>query len=498
MAIELLERAVAATTERETREALESARRAAGGAIWVHRNIARIYRERLGDVAAGRAVLEELEPLICAEWRLVAAAWCELGDRERASACLEHAANNARTVADQCTLALGYRDAEFADEGRLLVEGAESIATRALDFWIVANAHDAFSARDRGIEVLERGLRDAVEVGELVSLAHAFSAYDAEVERLADILERATHMASTVDGWLQLAIAYDQLALDRDTATACLRAANDLSISGIHDRAIGLARARLGGLELLDDERPTLLPGQLLHPGARCFDWGRDPARLLGWVRSRLLRSYLDALAPPGQFYAGDDLRTLLEIQRTGAIPHPLPAFLDGLRQVRWGAGPGSDPITRAFACTLLCLDDASVASVPPAPAGGNEVTMALLLETCLELGPGAVEGAIALFAAMADAYDATRTTTRTGHHVVFAELGLVLAAAWLDPTDPRIDGVLARIERDEPVYRDRGDYPSPRWVLGLAPGAEVWTRVAARALIHPRHAALRARLTTG
>jgi len=491
--MDLLQRAAEATLPAGARAALESARRAAGDRIWVHRNVARIYRERLADLDAARRVLDEVQPLTCTEWRLVAAAWVELDDRERASACLERAANNARTAVDQCTVAMGYRDAGFADEGRLLVDGAESIATRALDHWTVANAYDAFGNRDLGARCLERGLQETVDVGEIVTLAHACAAYDAPIERLAEILARARRRASTVEGWLILALAYDQLCLDRSAAVRCLHEASKLSISSAHERAIGVTRARIGELELLDDDRPRFPPNQLLCAGARCFGWDRDPARLLGWVRARLLRGNLDALARPSEFFVNDDVITLLEIQKTGAIPHPLPAFLDGLRQVRWGSGAGTDAVTRAFACTLLCLEDAA-ATAP----GGNEVTMGLLLETCIELGTGAVEGAIALFAAMADAYDATYATTRAGHTVLFAELGLVLAAAWLDPSDPRIDGVVARILRDEPVYRDRGDPSSSRWLLGLAPGADVWTRLAVRALDHPRHAELRTRLLGG
>lgn len=494
--MELLQRAVNARDPRMARAALDAALRASNDRLWVHRNVARIYREQFDDVASAQRVLSEIQPLTCSEWRLVAAAWIEVGDRPRASACLERAAANARTAVDLCTVAMGYREAGFADEGRLLLDGADGIVSRALDYWTVANAMDAYGDRDVAVATLERGLRDAVDVAEIVTFAHAMSTYDPAGDRISDTLARGQRRASTVENWLALALAYNQLVFDPTSATQCVRAASKLSISSDHERAIGVMRARVLEIDLLDDERPRLLPAQLLRQGARCFGWERDPAKLLGWIRARLLRSSIDALTQPDQFFANDDLITLLEIQKTGAVPHPLPAFLDGLRGVRWGQGAGADPLTRAFACTLLCLEDAAAAT------GGNEATMALLVETCIELGPGAVEGAIALFSATADAYEATFSTTRNAYLTLFAELALVLCAAWLDPSDPRIDAAIARLERDEPLYRD-DRMPAASWPLGLdrwlrLGDPERWQRLAAKILVHPRQARLRERLGVG
>ena len=239
-----------------------------------------------------------------------------------------------------------------------------------------------------------------------------------------------------------------------------------------------------------------MLPNQLLRHGARTFGFERDGNKLFGWVRARLPRTSIDALARPGQFMFNDDLVALLEMQRTGVIPHPLPGYLDNLREVSRGLGPGEDRLTRAFACTLLCLEDA--ASSRP---GGHEVTMGILLSTCLELGDPAIEGAVALFAALADAYEATYCTTRMAYLTLFAELGLALAASWLDPSDPRIEGVIDRLLRDEPVHRARRALSS-RWLLGLAPQdgaapghARIWNQLASEMLEHPRQQRLRERL---
>src|SRR5262245_60446729 len=137
MVIDLLQRATPAD--------LEEAVRAAGDRMWVRRCAARIYRDVHRDERAARRVLEGLDPLTCLEWRLAAAAWTELRDLAAATRCLERGVANARTAPDQCTMALGYLDAGFADEARLLVDGAAEVAVRALDAWVVANLYrDAF------------------------------------------------------------------------------------------------------------------------------------------------------------------------------------------------------------------------------------------------------------------------------------------------------------------------------------------------------------------
>lgn len=496
MPMDLLRRAEGADEPGVAREAIESALKASSDRIWVHRNAARICRERLDDVPMAKRVLERLEPLTGIEWRLTAAAWQELGDRDRATECLEKAASNARTATDLCMVALGYRECGFPDEGRLLADGAESIASRAIDCWTVANVRREFAAPS--LPVLERGLADTTDAIEIITFAHALAAYDADKETLAATLGRAELRASTVEGWLALALAHDQLLDDRDAAVACVASASKLSISAQHERAIGVMRARVGVMQLLDEDRPRLQPSHVLRPGARTFGFARDPATLLGWVRSRMPRTSIDALAQPGMFMFNDDLVTLLEIQRTGAIPHPLPGYLEHLNDVARGIGPGEDRLTRVFACALLCVDDAS-AETP----GGHEGTMAMLLSTCLELGAAAVEGAVGLFAALADAYDATYATTRVGYLALFAELGLALSASWLDPSDPRIDAVIDRLIRDEPRHRERGA-KSNRWLLGLAerdggiPGQQrIWPSLASEMLEHPRQQRLRDRLVS-
>jgi hypothetical protein len=439
--LDLLQRAAAATPT-DARAHLAAVLRAASDQIWVARNAARIFATHVGDRDAARAVIGALQPLTCREWRLVAAAWTELGDATAARACLERAATNARVPLDLCIVALGYRDAQYEDEARLLVDGAARVASHAMDAWVIASCYrDAFLDPDRAREVLLEGMRDAVGVDEIVTCTRAFAAHDAGAAEIAGYLARAERVASTVHDWIALAAGFHTILRDGGEAIRCVNQAALLATSPQDERDIALARGRVV-LELLDDERPKLPPSKLLAAGARAFAWDRDPDRLLGWLRARIPRTSISTLARRDQFFANDDLVTLLELQKTGNVPHPLPAYLDILRDVARGAG---DHLLRAFACTLLCIDDAAaIESERVAPLLVN------LLESCLALGPDAVAGAAALFAALADAYEARREHDL----VIVAELGLVLAAAWLDPTDPRIAPLLERA-RDDDAYAD-------------------------------------------
>ncbi|MDQ3299493.1 MAG: hypothetical protein M3619_23180 [Myxococcota bacterium] len=488
MVIQLLQRAACSADPRAARVDLEAALRAANDRLWVARQVARIYREQLGDQGAAREVVASLTPLTCIEWRLTAAAWIELGDMPAATLCLERGVTNARIALDMCTIASGYRDAGYTDEARLLVDGAAAIATRAHEAWIVANTFRAFGERGTAIATLERGLRDATTVPDIVTFAHAFATYHARADVLATQLALAERHATSVRDWLEIAIAYHRLVLDETAALRCIHAARGLATSAQDAREIAITRGRVR-LALLDDDRPWLPPAKLLAAGARAFAWDRDPARLLGWLRARLPRTSIDALTRPSQFFVNDDLVALLEIQKTGHVPHPLPAYLDILVEVARSTGPNVDHLQRGFACALVCIDDAA-ATVPE----GTEAAMAALLESCLVLGDDAVAGALALFGALADAFDATHATSTMGYLVLFAELGLVLAAAWLDPTDPRIAPTVAQLVEDERTWNEA--HPrGPAWLLGDATRHALWRDLAAQILVHPSHRELAARL---
>jgi hypothetical protein len=464
--MDLLQRA-AASPPATARADLQAALGAGGDQIWVHRHVARLYATHVGDRGEAARVIEALAPLNCIEHRLVAAAWVELDDRARAVRLLERAAKNARTAQDICNVALGYRDAGFEDEARLLVDGAASVATHALDTWLVASCYrDAFHDAARAQAILDEGLRDAAAVTELLGFARAFAAHDAE--GVAAIVARAASRASTVNDWIEVSAAHHILLQDAPEALRCLARAKQVSISPQDERAIGVARG-LVQIELLDDDRPKLPPSRLLPIGARSFAWDRDPNRLLAWLRARIPRTSLDTLARPERFLFNDDIVTLLDLQKSGHLPHPLPAHLEVLHEVA-RATHHVDHQLRAFACTLLAIDDAAART----PAGREDM-MAALVESCLALGADAVFAAMHLFPALADAYEATRYAGL----MLFAELGLALCAAWLDPTDPRIPPLLDRAFADG----------------RLALHHNLWATLARRIFVHPRLAPYAQRL---
>jgi hypothetical protein len=145
-------------------------------------------------------------------------------------------------------------------------------------------------------------------------------------------------------------------------------------------------------------------------------------------------------------------------IRTAGTIPQPLDWFpLETLQLARWLDGPDVDHLSRAFVCTVLCIDDAG----PMSRTYGNESTLAVLLESCFVLGIEAVDALIELLAAMADAYGDVDMR-------LFAELALVLAAAWRDPGDPRIPLLVDRLVHDEPLHRRTATLVSEGWLLGI------------------------------
>jgi hypothetical protein len=107
----------------------------------------------------------------------------------------------------------------------------------------------------------------------------------------------------------------------------------------------------------------------------------------------------------------------------------------------------------------------------------------------------------MALFAALADSYEATHATMHQAYMVLFAELGLVLAAIWLDPSDPRIAPTIERMVRDDRRHRAAGRHRYSDFVVGfgsLGAGVGLWYSLASQILVHPRYTAFAAMLRAG
>jgi hypothetical protein len=121
----------------------------------------------------------------------------------------------------------------------------------------------------------------------------------------------------------------------------------------------------------------------------------------------------------------------------TGLVPRPLDWHpLEVLQLVRWSDGDATDHLARAFACTVLVIDETG-----DRPSGeGGESTIAVLIESCRALG-GEAPAALAELLAFA-----IQHLPNEGEPLfAFLELGLLCVAAARDPDDPRLEPLAAR-----------------------------------------------------
>jgi tetratricopeptide (TPR) repeat protein len=460
--------------------------------VVVVRNAARTW-QALGDRdAACRALAAAASRLMTDEppsraWCMIAAGWDEAGDRDAARYYLEHARARAGTVGELCEVALGYHLLGELEVARALVERAEARAAEvtdhldAIDAWLFVLGEPG-----RGQALLERAVASAPAVHELVRLARAnetlFPTDDYEVaERL---LGAGDALARTPEDWIELADAWASIRCDSFEAAARLDRGAALTSDPATLAHIANERRR-HRYRAEDPYRPPpptpRTPGELL-PRRDGWAFRPDPARLFDDLRARITPEQLHAIASNDYGWrTQESLAILSEIAATGRIGVPLDGNVrENLELARWSGGPDVDHVERAFACTLICL-------AGPGNVGGEHESMSVLLDSCIALGAGAVDGMLGLFAAIADD--------------VFIQLGLVLGAAWRDPGDPRIAPAIARLDAI-----DRSFGAPPRWPGGFVFGRsnfdqryELWRSLARTILAAPvprlRELAVRLRL---
>lgn len=461
-----LERCHLATAQAQLADRDHAARTLAGtaahaGEVRVARNAARIYRTLLGDPATGARMLAACAAELMQrdapadDWRLLAAGWREAGDRGAALHYLAHAAATASTVDELCAVSIGYGDAGDHDAARAAVERAAAGAGSVFAWAAVAKAYNELADLD--------GVTASLAAGE----ARIASADDAIVMAFA----YAEHGADTAD-------------IDR-----CIGRAHELAATGDDDELLRTARYTLGRAlteraftSPRDESDRRRSPDALLRRRPRSLGWPHAPSRLFDRLRSRIEPDQLRTIAGSDPLDAPNHFEGLEAIVSTGLIRRHHWDVFEALQLDRWADGRYGpiDHLRRAFTCTILCIDNAA----PGSDDEGHETTIAVLLESCIALGTGAVDDLVALLAAMADAY---------GHHEMrpFAELALVLAAAWLDPSDPRIPGAVTRLVHDEARFLETATgvtTPSHGWLLRLTNFDQrhnVW-RALARAILTP------------
>jgi hypothetical protein len=476
---------------------LTTARELGGTDVAAFRFAARIHHQLLDDVAgaqvtlaAGSAALLGDRSTSSSAWRRLAEGWRELGDLDTARHYLEHGRAFARDAEELCDIAEAYVRIADRETAQALVHEAE---TRG-GWWAVANVVLRwFDDPDRARASLERGLREAGSVDDVVSITKAFVYIDAEPEDLDRCLAMAEPHASSVGDWIDLAWAHHVIVFDADEAHRCLVRAAQIATTDTDRHRIAYARHTwsldaIDGIPTTDDLPPfELRPAAFVRRAGRSSGWDRDPERLFDWLRGQLDRSRLERVAALDDGYrVEDNLAELDRIRSSGLVPHPLTWRAQQVCELERWTSRSVDHVARAFACTVLCLDEAG----PCSRTEGNESTLGVLLESCIELGAEAVSGLTSLLAAMADAYPHTVRTSMP----LFTELTLALAAAWLDPSDPRIESLVARLIEDERRDRElatgwRPDRPSDGWLLDLthfAQGNELLRALATRILDRP------------
>ncbi|MEO6775836.1 MAG: hypothetical protein ABI467_22945 [Kofleriaceae bacterium] len=434
-----------------------------------------LHRE-LGDAMAAHAALER-----CASWSETSqrADWARLawsyvhtlGDRATARAIYERGARDPRSRRhDLIAIARGYveeledRDAALGVIRRAEAESRESIESGDLDVIDLAEAYrDLIGDEARARRLVDASLAATSSIRTALSIVR-FAPRSKRDDALA--LERAGFAkaeatATTANDWLDIAEHYfDREPSERDQIRRCLQSAVEVAVSGEDRRRIAEAyRHRLNDAETAAKLGPTgLAPSQLVVVRHHLEEWAADPARLLEWLRPQLDRVALDTLAGSAGFAKQKHFAVIEDIHGTGLVPSPLGWYpREALEFERWKTGVDVDHRRRAFACAILLIDAAG-----PEFRDGFEATIALLVESCRELGVEALDGAIALLVALAGSFDPELP------RFAFALFGLLLAAAARDPLDVRLPSLCDRLLTLVSGYERTFSMYTSEWLLGL------------------------------
>jgi hypothetical protein len=285
---------------------------------------------------------------------------------------------------------------------------------------------------------LERGLAAVASVDDALVMAAALARHGASEADRAACLARGEALAATTADWLEL----DRVrSFARRGAPDPLDHAGGAAIDDLDRRRVAYARALRDNTpdHIAEIAVPLLPPHAILPRRGRAAWWPHDPARLLDLLRGRLERGRLDALIERSSEGATEHTPTIEAIWRTGLVPYPMHLTpIPPLSLERWTAHESAEHAARAFACAVLCIGTAGA----DRPRSSHESSLAVLLDSCVALGLDAVEALIGLLVALVESYDDSPIR-------LFAQLGLVLAAAWRDASDPELPGQVARLIDD-------------------------------------------------
>jgi hypothetical protein len=427
------------------------------------------------------------------DWVRVAGAYLRcVHDRAAARACLDRGRARAETIDDLCTLAKAYvEDAADRDAARALIDRAATLAETdpCEPAWTLSDAYRyALLDVEAAWRVIERGIAAADTVARCTRMAAAAAQHaDLEPDRhglVVAALAKAEELAVTAAQHLQVAEAYYDRKRNTDGIRRCLDRAVAADADGAARGQIAHAhRHWLGDAVRADELAPRgAAPAAIAVARGRLAGWDPDPAALLDALRPRLTAKSLRGIA--GKDYGMDfdkHLAALADIHATGLVPRPLGWYpREVLELQRWSEGAETDHAARAFACAILCIDTAG-----DEYHDGVESTIAVLIDSCLELDDAARAAATGLLVALVEAFDDDRT------ELAFALLGLILIAAARDPRDPRLAGLCERVIAvvDDRETRWGSARPAWGWLLGLThydSRHALWQSLAARLLAAP------------
>jgi hypothetical protein len=473
--------------------------------VWDHRRAAAL-RAQVGDPVGARRALDDFEARMVAprppatedgrlpdpprpeglQWRLLAEGHAELGDLDTARRCLATGLVHASTAEDLYSLAKAHVGL-FGDEAtaRELLVRAESVASGQRDrhgghdvgarYTVAVAWHELFADLERCRASLRAAAAAADGVDALLTVARAWGNVgdDPTGTEVRAVLDRARAAATTAELWLAIAEHERELGQRDERVRSALHAARALAAGDAeHHRVNALQRRWLG-----DAVGPTgWTPAQLATAGGSAFGFAVAAGALFDWLRAQVTDAQLATIAAAD---CGNDdaehLAAVRELRDEGVVPVPLrwhPREVLSLQQ--WQEGNAVDHVARAFCTTVLCLEQLHAEH---GGSGGIESTLAVLLESCVCLGRDAIARLTGLLAALLTAPADHDTRERAA-----VALALLLAAAWLDPRDARLEPLAVHLlELERTLARDGYAHPEHGFLLGATHHVlcvEVWRRL--------------------
>lgn len=413
--------------------------------LWIYRNAAKL-RLSMGGLEAARHALEQCEAAFAErstagyEWRLLAQGWAEdIGELTGAVRCLARATVKAESVGDHCSVAQGLHHLVGDGVGaREAMARAEEVALRGEErqaWWTIANTYSAMGDGERTRGSLEHGARLATTVDEHLVMASAWHSQFPGMPDVNACLVSAAGAARTAHDWLEVAEANVDYGGGAAAVRGCLEEAAKVSEEPSDDRRI----AR-GFRQWLDDpETAAAIAPAGVHPtevATACVPldgWQADAGALFDLLRGRMTPELLSSIAHADYSMGADkNLAVLSEVVETGLVPHPLDWHpQEVLHLTRWGEGARVNHLEHAFACTLLCIEGTDVEC--------SEADIVILLDSCIALGADAVAALVGLMVALVEGTAYVDEEQQTPYWWGAAALGLLIAAAAVDPKDARL-----------------------------------------------------------